>query len=332
MAQPIRFIHEKYMIRWSRGQLLAAVLFVAVAWMWGGAFVAIEIGLASVPPFWFAGLRYLLAGTVVSAVAVATGRFRPEGRDEWLSVGFVGVFIVAGYPGLLYLGTTSISGAIAAVVVSLSPVLTTVLASVVLSESFDATDGLGLVFGLAGVAVIASPGGGGVSLSGVALVFTGVALFAMGSVGLRTLESDLPTAALQGWGMLLGAGLLSIGAIVRGEPLPTGITSGSAAGAFAYLVLIAGVLGYLTYFELLSRIGPVRVNLVAYLEPVTAALLGWAVLGDAPTPTMAGGFLLVFCGFALASGFDPLERVRDSEDASNRNDLVEGRVEVHSAD
>ena len=243
------------MIRWSRGQIWASVLFVAVAWMWGGAFVAIEIGLTSVPPFWFAGLRYLLAGTVVSAVAVATGRVRPQGRDEWLSIGFVGAFIVAGYPAMLYLGTMYTSGAIAAVVVSLSPVLTTVL-----------------------------------------------------------------------------AGLLSVGAVVRGEPLPVGITSGPAAGAFAYLVLVAGVLGYLTYFELLSRIGPVRVNLVAYLEPVTAALAGWAVLGDVPTPTTAAGFLLVFCGFALASGFDPLERVRDARSASGRNDLVDGTVEVHPAD
>lgn len=320
------------MVHWSRGQLLAAVLFMAVAWMWGGAFVAIEVGLTSVPPFWFAGLRYLLAGAVVSALAVATGRVRPRGRDEWLSVGLVGVFIVAGYPALLYLGTMSTSGAIAAVVTSLSPVLTTVLAGALLSESFDASDGLGLVFGLAGVAVIADPGGGSVSLAGVGLVFAGVSLFAMGSVGLRSLDSSLPAAALQGWGMLLGAGLLTVGAVVRGEPFPASIASGSAAGAFAYLVLIAGVLGYLAYFELLSRVGAVRVNLVAYLEPVTAALLGWAVLGHAPTPTMAAGFLLVFCGFALASGGDPFERLRDARRATGRNDLVDGQVEVHSAD
>ena len=300
--------------------------------MWGGAFVAIEVGLASVPPFWFAGLRYLLAGAVVSAIAMATGRFRPTGRDEWLSVGLVAAFVVAGYNGLLFLGTMSISGAISAVVVSLSPVLTTAIAGVVLGESFDATDGLGLVFGLAGVAVIANPGGGGVSLPGVGLVFGGVMLFAMAGVGLRTLDSDLPAAALQGWGMLLGASLLCVVAVVRGEPLPVGITSGPAAGAFAYLVLVAGVLGYLTYFELLSRIGPVRVNLVAYLEPVTAALLGWAVLGDAPTPTMAGGFLLVFCGFALASGMNPLDRLRTAQHRSGRSDLTEGTTEFHPAD
>jgi drug/metabolite transporter (DMT)-like permease len=301
--------------------------------MWGGAFVAIEVGLASVPPFWFAGLRYLLAGTVVSVIAVATGRFLPGNRAEWASVGLVGAFVVAGYHGLLYLGTASISGAIAAVVVSLSPVLTTVVAGALLSESFDLVDGLGLLFGIAGVAVIADPGGGSVALGGVAMVFVGVSLFATASVGLRTLDADLPAAALQGWGMLLGSGLLVAGAVLRGETLPTGLLTGPAAGSFAYLVLVSGVLGYLAYFELLSRIGPVRVNLVAYLEPVTAALAGWAVLGDMPTATTAGGFLLVFAGFALATAEDPLVRLRSLQNTpTGRNDLVEGRVELHPAD
>jgi drug/metabolite transporter (DMT)-like permease len=322
------------MIRWSKSQLLSGLLFVSIAWIWGGSFVAIEVGLSSVPPFWFAGLRYMLAGLVVSGVAAATGRIRPQGRTEWLSIALVGVFVVAGYHGLLYLGTAAVSGAIAAVVVSLSPVLTTVIAGAVLAEqSADLVDGLGLLFGLAGVAVIANPGGATVPMGGVALVFVGVSLFALGSVGIRALDSGLPAAALQGWGMLLGSTLLVGGAVARGEAFPTGIVSGGAMVPFIYLTLVAGVVGYLVYFELLSRIGPVRVNLVAYLEPVTAAMVAWAVLGHAPTARTAGGFLLVLCGFALATGIDPFERLRNRVGASVKyNDLTAGTVEVHPAD
>ncbi|GAB7095563.1 DMT family transporter [Halolamina litorea] len=311
------------------------MLFVSLAWIWGGAFVAIEMGLGSVPPLWFAGLRYLLAGAVISAVAAATGRFRPNGRDEWLAVGVIATFVVAGYHGLLYLGTTLIPGSISSVIVSLSPVLTTVAAGLLLAEeSPDLVDGLGLLFGVGGVVVIANPGGASVPLAGVGLVFVGVALFATGSVGLRALDSDLPPAALQGWAMLVGSTVLVVGAIARGEAFPTGVASGESALPFVYLVLGAGVIGYLAYFELLSRVGPVRVNLVAYLEPVTAAMGAWAVLGRAPTATTGAGFLLVFCGFALATADDPLARLRpDTSDDVIRSDLSEGgNVEVHYAD
>ena len=321
-------------IRWSRGQLLAALLFVSLASIWGGSFVAIEMGLGSVPPLWFAGLRYLLAGAVISGVAAATGRFRPKDRSEWLSIALVGSFVVAGYHGLLYLGTAVISGSISSVIVSLSPVLTTVAAGAMLAdESPGVVDGLGLLFGLAGVVVIANPGGSSVPLSGVALVFVGVALFATGSVGLRALDSGLPAASLQGWAMLLGSTMLVGGAVLRGESFPTGVASGESALPFLYLVFGAAVVGYLIYFDLLSRIGPVRVNYVAYLEPVTAAMAAWAVLGRAPTATTAAGFLLVAAGFALATTDDPLDRLGLRSEEIVQSDLSDnGSVELHYAD
>ncbi len=313
---------------------MAALLFVSLASIWGGSFVAIEMGLGSVPPLWFAGLRYLLAGAVISGVAAATGRFRPKDRSEWLSIALVGSFVVAGYHGLLYLGTAVISGSISSVIVSLSPVLTTVAAGALLAdESPGVVDGLGLLFGLAGVVVIANPGGSSVPLSGVALVFVGVALFATGSVGLRALDSGLPAASMQGWAMLVGSTMLVGGAVLRGERFPTGVVSGDSALPFLYLVFGAAVVGYLIYFDLLSRIGPVRVNYVAYLEPVTAAMAAWAVLGRAPTTTTATGFLLVAAGFALATVDDPLERLGLRSEGVVYSDLSDnGSVEVHYAD
>ena len=299
------------MIRWSKRQLSTAILFLAVAWVWGGSFVAIEVGLHSFPPLWFAGLRYLVAGLLVSCVAVATGRFRPRGRREWGAVGLVGVLVVAAYNGLLFIGGGSVGGSVAAVVVSLSPVLTGVAAGALLpDEGFTATDAAGLLLGVGGVVVIADPGGGAVSVGGVALVFAGVVAFALGSVGLRALDPDLPAPALQGWSMLVGAALLGGAAVVRGKPAPGVPSSTPALLSFAYLSVVAGALGYLAYFALLDRVGPVRVNLVAYLEPVTAALVAWGVLGDAPTPTMAAGFCLVLGGFALTTLSDPVGSVR----------------------
>jgi len=100
--------------------------------------------------------------------------------------------------------------------------------------------------------------------------------------------------------MLLGAALLH--AVERALPVRGfGAVEPSAAAvaAVAYLAVVAGGVGYLLYFELLDRIGPVEINLVAYVSPAFAALGGWLLLGEPVAPRTVAGFLLIVCGFAL---------------------------------
>jgi drug/metabolite transporter (DMT)-like permease len=280
-----------------------SVLFGLLATFWGTSFVAIEVGLHHVPPLLFAAARYEVAGAVVLAYAVAaTDRWRPRGRDEWVVTAVAAAFIIAGYHGLLYLGELYVSGAIAAVVVSLSPVLTVAFAAVVLRE--DRIEGLGvlgLLLGVAGVVLVASPDPSalGTDTTGIALVFLGGASFALGAVLTRPFSTDLPVATMEGWAMLLGAGLLHGVGVARGERLAQVQVTPTAVVAFLYLTLVSGVVAFLLYFELLDRVGPTEINLVGYLEPVVAALVSWLVLGEFVDLATATGFAVIFLGFAL---------------------------------
>jgi drug/metabolite transporter (DMT)-like permease len=79
------------------------------------------------------------------------------------------VFVIAVYHGALYLGELSVSGAVAAIVVSLSPILTAAFAGSLLDDaSIGLVEGKGLLLGFAGVA---APGGGGTDLLAAALVY-----------------------------------------------------------------------------------------------------------------------------------------------------------------
>jgi drug/metabolite transporter (DMT)-like permease len=75
--------------------------------------------------------------------------------------------------------------------------------------------------------------------------------------------------------------------------------TGEAVLALGYLALAASALGYLIYFDLLERFGPIEINLVSYTAPVVAAVTGFLVLGEAPTASAAVGFALVLTGFVL---------------------------------
>lgn len=280
------------------------VLFVLLASFWGTSFVAIEIGLHYFPPLYFAGLRYAVAGVVVLAYAAATvDRWVPRGRTELLEVTVTGALVIAAYHGLLYLGEMRVSGAVAATVISLSPVMTAAIGGAVLPEErIELPTVAGFVLGFVGVVVVANPTGAGVAgvdLLGFALVFLAGASFALGAVLSRPLASELPLRSLQGWAMVVGAGLLFAVGGARGESFAAIQWTPTAVVSLAYLTVVSGVVAFLVYFALLDRIGPVELNLVGYVEPVVAALVGWVVVGTVVGTSTLAGFAVIFAGFVL---------------------------------
>jgi probable blue pigment (indigoidine) exporter len=278
----------------------ATVMFLALAAIWGTSFPAIEIGLHSIPALSFAAMRYTAAGVIILAYAgIATDRWRPRGRREWLAASVAGVLVIAVYHGLLYLGELRVSGAVAAIVVSLTPVLTAGFASVLLDSDIDLVEGLGLFAGFAGVVIVASPGSGTTDMLGVALVFGGTLAFALGAVLARPLDTDLPIETMEGWAMLIGSAVLWVGAGARGESLAGVEWTLSAVASLLYLTLVAGCIGFLLYFELLGRIGATELHLVGYLEPVVAAMMAWLLLGQVVDSQAVAGFAAIFLGFAL---------------------------------
>jgi drug/metabolite transporter (DMT)-like permease len=286
-----------------RSQNRVPIEFVTLSALWGISFVAIQVGLRQVPPLLFAALRYDVAGLGMLALAVGTtAHWRPQTGREWLATTVAGVFIIGIHHALLYLGQQHVSGAVAAVVVSLVPVLTAVFAAVPFpDERLDGIQYGGVVFGFAGVAAIVAPTSGPFvvgSTIGVGLVFLSGVSFALGSVALRPLSTELPLRSLQAWAMLIGAGFLHGASVARGEPFVVPTTA-TGLGAFAYLSLLSGVVGYLMYFDLLDRIGPSELNLGRYLQPVFTTIVSWAFLGELIDSTTVAGLLTIFVGFAL---------------------------------
>ncbi|NHN42318.1 DMT family transporter [Halorubellus sp. JP-L1] len=280
-----------------------SLMFVSLAILWGTSFVAIEVGLHHVPALAFAALRYDVAGVVVLAYAVAaTDRWRPRTRTELASVLVPAVFVFGAYPALLYVGETYVSGALAAVVVSLSPVLTAGFGSALdLEEPLTTTGLVGVALGILGVGVVVNPAPGVLdgSVVGVGLVLAGTACFALGSVLARPFDAGLPKPTTQAWGMVGGAVGLHVASLARGESLADATWTTDAVVALAYLALASGAVAFLVYFELLERVGATEITLVAYLEPVVAALVGWAIFGNVVDTTTALGFAVIFLGFAV---------------------------------
>ncbi|CCQ33778.1 DMTdrug-metabolite transporter superfamily permease protein [Halorhabdus tiamatea SARL4B] len=280
-----------------------AVAFLALGAIWGSAFVAIKAGLASIPPVLFAALRYDIAGVLVLGYAAIVTDPLPESRRDLAAIAVGATLLIAGYHALLFVGELETTSATAAVVVSLSPVLTAGFARIALPEERLSTLGvLGLGLGFAGVVVIARPEPGRLLSSdvlGPVLVFGAALSFALGSVLTRWLDADLSIEAMEGWSMVGGALLMHLLSLVLGESPAAIEWTPSAVLSLGYLSLVASALGFLVYFDLLDRLGPVEINLVSYVAPVFAALTGFLFLGEIIDIATAGGFVVILLGFVL---------------------------------
>lgn len=287
----------------SRHRTLVLFLLLSVAW--GTAFVAIRAGLEYFPPVLFAALRYDLAAVFMLGYAFyATENPVPRTRGEWGLVVIGGVFLIAAYHALLFIGQQSVTSAMAAVVVSLSPVLTTAFARIWLpSERLAPAGLLGMVLGLVGVVILSRPDPGNVLSADVVatgLILVAAAAFALGSVLLERSDAELPIETMEGWSMALGALLMhALSLAMPGESFAAIEWSPEAMLALAYLGIVSSAFGFLLYFELLGTIGPIEINLVSYVVPVVAAIAGWLLLAEAIEPATVVGFAVIFVGFCL---------------------------------
>ncbi|HEV8359443.1 MAG TPA: DMT family transporter [Candidatus Thermoplasmatota archaeon] len=279
-------------------------LLLALGAVWGTAFMFISLGLESFSPVLLAALRFDISGLTLLAVALALrrGQLVPRGRRQWAAVGIAGLCNVAAYHGFLFWGQQFTTASIAAVIVGLNPVLTTAFSRALLEDERVGAAGLaGLGLGFGGIVLLASLKPGSLLDArglGELAVVAAIAAWAMGSVLVKRQKHGMDVFAFIAWHSFAGAAVLHVAALgLEGGGRATwdlpGLTS------LFYLAVVSSGLGFIVYFTLLERIGPIRSNVVSYLAPVSATVAAFVVLGQ-PFEARAGlAYALIAAGFWL---------------------------------
>jgi len=277
-------------------------LFCALAVVWGTAFAATKLGLASIPPILFAAVRFDLAAVLLFAYVFARGvDWRPKTRGDVRHVLVGGAFSIGAHHALLFAGQQTVPPATAAVLLGLIPVITPALTRLAATERrLTPTGFVGVLLGFVGVVIIANPDPSrllSANVVGVALVLASAVAFAVGAVLLSDEPPSMSVIATQPWMMAVGAVLLHVTALV--VPEPAAVWNTDALAALVYLAAVSGALGFFLYFLLLDRLGPIEVSFIEYATPIPAAIGGFVLFGDAVTPATVLGFVIILAGFAL---------------------------------
>ncbi|MBW3654807.1 MAG: drug/metabolite exporter YedA [Gemmatimonadetes bacterium] len=269
------------------GRVIAA--FAAVYLLWGSTYLAIRFAIETLPPLLMAGVRFLLAGGVLYAFMRLRGEPAPE-RRHWKSAAVIGALLLVGGNGGVTLAERTVPSGVAALLVAMVP-LWMVLLEWLRPGGMRPTVRVmaGLAVGFAGMVVLVGPsrlaGAGEVHFGGAALVLSGSLAWSIGSIHARGAALPANAFVATGMEMICGGALLLVAGAARGELAglnPTAF-SGRSLAAFAYLVVFGSLVGFTAYIWLLGVSSPARVSTYAYVNPVVAVFLGWAMAGEALT-------------------------------------------------
>lgn len=277
----------------SRAAIVLA--FVAVYLVWGSTYLAMRIGVQTLPPFMLGAARFFLAGVAVWTWHAARGQTRLLGAQRkalWKNAAIAGLLLLVGGNGGVVWAVQHIPSGLAALIVGAVPLW--IVAIEWIRDGRRPPPRLmgGVLAGLVGMAVLLGPdvkaswaaheAADRAHALGVVVVLGASFSWSLGSLWSRRMR--LPGAPLLPTGMQMlcgGAALLVLSAVTgewRGFD-PTRV-SGQAVLAVAYLVVFGSLVAYSAYIWLLQMVPPARVATYAFVNPVVAVFLGWAFAGE----------------------------------------------------
>lgn len=261
--------------------------FAIIYFVWGSTFLAIRVGVREVPPFLFAGMRFIIAGAALYGWMRATGTQSPTLR-EWGAATLLAVLIFVVDYGMLFWAETRVPSGIAAVMLATIPAFTAMSEIFILrTQRLSTRLAIALLIGIGGVAVLVSRtlSFGDVPIDAAGACALIVAAISWSVASALTRKLPLPTAKAMSSGiqMLVGGILLTATAALLGEfrGFHFAAVSRGAWIALAYLIVAGSILAFTAYVWLIHHESPTKVGTYAYVNPVIAVLLGYFFGGEA---------------------------------------------------
>lgn len=275
-------------------RLAVVMALLALYVIWGSTYYAMRVALETMPPFLMAGPRFLLAGLGMYAFLRARGAPAPT-RAQWIGATKIGLLLLTAGNGAVAIAEQSVSSSVAAIVVATMPIWAAVFARFAGAKP-NGREWIGLLLGFAGVVLLNL--GGGLHLDGRGLVLIVAPLaWAAGSVWSRKVPMPVGPMATATQMIAGGVSMLLLAA-VTGERLAHA-PSMRSLGAMLYLAVFGSIVAFTAYNWLLRNVRPTLATSYAYVNPLVAVAIGWALAGESITGMTLAAATVSIAGVAL---------------------------------
>jgi len=288
-----------------RAGLVAWVCLLIVWVVWGSTYLAIRVGIETMPPLLMAAARNLIAGMIMFPAAMGARRKairagqalrRWPSRAEWTGCAIVGILLLVAN-GAVGIGEKTVPSGLAALLVATVPLWLLGIDALLNHARLGVAPLAGLALGLVGVGFLSGLGGGSshVSAVGVAVILAAAFAWALGTIMARRATIPSSPALASGMELLCGGAALLVLAAAAGEfgSLHLAQISWRSWLALAYLTVAGSIIAFSAYGIAVRALPTPTVATYAYVNPVIAVLLGTLILNERLTPAMLGGGVLI---------------------------------------
>jgi drug/metabolite transporter (DMT)-like permease len=277
----------------SRWAVLAA--FAAIYLLWGSTYIAIRFAVADIPPFLMSGSRFVIGGLVLMLWARAHGAALPSRRNV-MAAAITAVMMFVLNNGALVWAAQYVPSGTLALFVGATPMWMVLLDWWRPTMHGRQAGGVrptmpifaGLLLGFTGIVLLADPANmashGPQYVAGVVAMLVGTVGWAAGSIYSRQAQASLPDSPIMCSGLQLLTGGLMLMALAGGTgefaQFQLSDITLRAGISWAWLTLAGSIIGFGSYIWLLRVSTPARVGTYAYVNPIVAVLIGWAIGGE----------------------------------------------------
>jgi drug/metabolite transporter (DMT)-like permease len=274
--------------------------FAAIYVIWGSTYLAIRVGVRTLPPFFMSSCRFLAAGGVLYVLLRARGVAAPT-RGQWARAAVAGLLMLTAGNGLVTWAERQVPSNLTALLVAGVPLYVALMEWLRPGGSPPSRRVLaGIGVGAAGMALLVAGGKSGAretaALAVGAIIVSGLC-WSAGSLYARYggLHPDPVMAAAQE--MLVGGAAMVAVSFARGElqSLHPSTVSRDSVLALVYLTVLGSLVAFSAFGWLVKATTPALLSTTAFVNPLVAVLLGWGLLGETLTPRALGGAALILC-------------------------------------
>ncbi|MFE7935302.1 EamA family transporter [Streptomyces sp. NPDC057456] len=256
---------------------------------WGTTYAVTTEFLPADRPLFTGLMRALPAGLLL----LALGRVLPRGV-WWGKAAILGALNIGAFFPLLFLSAYRLPGGLAAVVGSIGPLFVVGLSAPLLGRRPTVRTVVAGIVAAFGVSLVVLKAAGALDTLGVLAALASTASMSTGTVLTKRWgrPAGVGPLALAGWQLTAGGLLIApLAFLVEGAPPAL---DGRAVGGYLYLALANTAVSYWLWFRGIGRLTATQVTFLGPLSPLTAAVVGWAALGQALTPVQLTGMALAF--------------------------------------